>query len=91
MYAIRSYYAGGETTLLLTVANTGPGIPERDRQRVFDQFYRCEQSRATSHGGSGLGLTIVQRIVTLHGGEIAVIDSPPGWTCLAVQLPTDVV
>jgi len=94
--AIRYNHPGGEVrcqvrqdegTMLLSVSNTGPGIREQDRLRVFDQFYRCEQSRAIDHGGSGLGLTIVQRIVYLHGGTIAVVDSPPGWTTFAVGLP----
>jgi signal transduction histidine kinase len=76
-------------SLLLTLANTGPGINEQDRLRVFEQFYRCEQSRSSTHGGSGLGLTIVQRIVTLHGGTIAVVDSPAGWTTFEVRLPAN--
>jgi signal transduction histidine kinase len=74
---------------LLILANTGPGISEQDRTRVFDQFYRCEQSRATTHGGSGLGLTIVRRIIDLHGGSIAVVDSPPGWTTFAIRFAAD--
>ncbi|MGD9949546.1 MAG: sensor histidine kinase [Desulfobulbus sp.] len=76
-------------SLMLTLANTGPGISEQDRSRVFEQFFRCEQSRAKSHGGSGLGLTIVQRIVALHGCTIAVVDSPPGWTIFAIRFPAD--
>jgi len=86
---VRCQATGSEATFLLTIANTGPAIDQQERTRVFDQFYRCEQSRAINHGGSGLGLTIVHRIVTLHGGEIAVIDSPPGWTCFAVQFPAN--
>ncbi|MDD2463603.1 MAG: ATP-binding protein [Desulfobulbus sp.] len=78
-----------DTTLLLTVANTGAEIGEQERCRVFEQFYRCEQSRATSHGGSGLGLTIVQRIVTLHGGDVAVVEAPSGWTTFAIRFPAD--
>jgi len=76
----------GHVTLM--VANTGPGIPPSDRTRVFDQFYRCEKSRSTSHGGSGLGLAIVKRIVELHDGTIAVGDEPPSWTVLTVRIPS---
>ena len=75
--------------LVVTIANTGPEIAEEDRIRVFEQFYRCEQSRATSHGGSGLGLTIVERIVRLHGGSITVVDSPPGWSTFVIRIPVD--
>jgi len=98
--AIRYNYPSGEIrcqatlnddSLLFTVANTGPGITREERGRVFDQFYRCEQSRATSHGGSGLGLTIVQRIIALHGGEITVMDSPPGWTIFAIRFPVELL
>ncbi|MGE4403615.1 MAG: sensor histidine kinase [Desulfobulbus sp.] len=75
--------------LMLMLSNTGVGINNGERSRVFEQFYRCEQSRATTHGGSGLGLTIVQRIITLHGGSITVVDSPPGWTTFAILFPAD--
>jgi signal transduction histidine kinase len=84
---IRCRAAVENQELLLTLANTGRGISEQERSRVFEQFYRCEQSRSSSHGGSGLGLTIVQRIVALHGGAVAVVDSPAGWTTFVVRLP----
>ncbi|WP_319585873.1 ATP-binding protein [uncultured Desulfobulbus sp.] len=77
-----------EGQIVLTLANTGPGIEPADQARVFDQFYRCEKSRSTARGGSGLGLTIVKRIVELHGGSIAVESSSPTWTTFAVKLPT---
>ncbi|ADW17370.1 integral membrane sensor signal transduction histidine kinase [Desulfobulbus propionicus DSM 2032] len=76
---------GGQ--VVLVVANTGPGIGVADQQRVFDQFFRCEQSRSTTHGGSGLGLTIVKRIVELHGGSIAVESTASAWTAFTVTLP----
>jgi signal transduction histidine kinase len=68
--------------VILTFANTGAGIEAGEQARVFDQFYRCEKSRSTAHGGSGLGLTIVKRIVELHGGNIAVTSETPIWTTL---------
>jgi signal transduction histidine kinase len=74
-------------TVMLTVANTGPGIDRQDQARIFDRFYRCEQSRSTVHGGSGLGLTIVKRIVELHGGTIGVESEPRSWTKLTVVFP----
>jgi signal transduction histidine kinase len=96
--AIRYNRSGGEIRyqatcntdeIILRLANTGPGIPDVDRERVFEQFYRCEQSRATSHGGSGLGLTIVKRIAELHGGTVTVSSEPPQWTVFTLRLPTE--
>jgi len=71
----------------VTLFNTGPGIPVADHERVFDQFYRVEKSRATSLGGSGLGLTIVKRIVELHGGDISLQSKPGEWTQIEMMLP----
>ena len=66
--------SGAQTEL--TVADNGPGIAEAYRQRVFQRFYRLEQSRATP--GNGLGLSIVAAIADLHGGTIALSDNDPG-------------
>jgi len=71
---------------VLTVANTGPPIPAADLSRIFDQFYRVEKSRSQAYGGSGLGLTIVKRIVELHGGSIEAA-SQGGWTTFTITLP----
>ena len=67
--------------------NTGPGIPAEDQERVFEQFYRVEKSRAASMGGAGLGLTIVRRIVELHGGNVSLQSKPGEWTQFHVVLP----
>ena len=80
--------AVGKGQVTLTLANTGPGIEPDDQARVFDQFYRCEKSRSAARGGSGLGLTIVKRIVELHGGSITVESTSPMWTTFVVTLPT---
>ncbi len=68
----------------LTVRDHGPGIPEDERARVFDRFYRSPASRATP--GSGLGLSIVKQIVTAHGGDIDVADAPGGGTVVTMRL-----
>jgi signal transduction histidine kinase len=67
--------------------NTGPGIPAEEQERVFEQFYRVEKSRAASMGGAGLGLTIVRRIVELHGGNVSLQSKPGEWTQFHVVLP----
>ncbi|MDO4610567.1 cell wall metabolism sensor histidine kinase WalK [Corynebacterium sp.] len=69
----------------LTVADSGPGIPEEDRLKVFERFYRSIQSR--SMPGSGLGLAIVKQVIIRHGGTIVVEDSDDGGTLMRVRLP----
>jgi signal transduction histidine kinase len=62
--------------ILLTVADSGPGIPEADRSRVIERFVRLEQSR--SKPGSGLGLSLASAVARLHGGELTLADNNPG-------------
>lgn len=94
--AIRYNVAGGrvevvsnesDADLTITVTNTGPGVAEAEIDKVFDQFYRVEQSRSLQHGGSGLGLAIVKRIVELHNGKIKFESKPGVWTRVTVSLP----
>lgn len=70
----------------LILANTGPQIPPADLPRLCEQFFRVEKSRSQDFGGSGLGLTIVQRIVELHRGTIE-ITSEDGWNTFRVRFP----
>ncbi|MGH6727851.1 MAG: ATP-binding protein [Pseudolabrys sp.] len=62
--------------ILLTVADSGPGIPEADRGRAVERFVRLEQSR--SQPGSGLGLSLASAVARLHGGELTLADNEPG-------------
>jgi len=62
----------------LTVDDSGPGVPLTQRDRVFDRFVRLDADRNREHGGSGLGLSIVRNLVTLHGGRVTVEDRPDG-------------
>ena len=71
---------------VLEVADSGPGIPAESLERVFERFYRAEGSRSRESGGSGLGLSIVKRVVELHGGKIKITTSP-GGTSVEVRLP----
>ena len=60
----------------MIVADSGPGIPEAERGRVFDRFYRLEAHRSST--GAGLGLSLVDAVVRLHNAEIALEDNDPG-------------
>jgi two-component system OmpR family sensor kinase len=71
----------------LSLFNTGTGIPAADLDRVFEQFYRVEKSRSAEYGGSGLGLSIVKRIIELHGGCIDMESEPSAWTRVNIFLP----
>jgi two-component system, OmpR family, phosphate regulon sensor histidine kinase PhoR len=70
----------------IDVIDEGPGIPEGDRPRVFERFYRVDQSRARDPGGTGLGLAIVKHLVELHGGRVSVANRPEGGACFTVEL-----
>lgn len=75
------------STVVLDVEDDGPGIPARDRLRVFERFVRLDEARARDDGGSGLGLAIVDTIVTAYGGTVAVSDSRFGGALVRVSLP----
>ncbi|MFD0713187.1 sensor histidine kinase [Paenibacillus sp. GCM10027626] len=70
-----------------TIHDTGPGFSSEELQRVFEPLYRGEASRSRSTGGSGLGLTISQRIVRRHGGELAAGNHSEGGALLTGWIP----
>lgn len=71
----------------MTVADTGIGIPEPQQSRVFERFYRAEESHHNKIGGSGLGLSIAKHSVRLHNGSIK-LDSEVGkGTIITVTFP----
>jgi signal transduction histidine kinase len=73
---------------LLWVDDDGAGVPEADRDRVFERFVRLDEARSRDAGGSGLGLAIVADVVRRHGGEARVGTSPLGGARFVVRLPT---
>ncbi len=73
--------------ICISVHNTGPGIPKDELQKVFEQFYRVEKSRAAINGGAGLGLAIVKEIVRLHNGKVSMDSAPGSWTRIDITLP----
>ena len=73
--------------VMLIVEDTGVGISELELPRVFERFHRIEGSRARTHEGTGIGLALVQDLVTLHGGRIAVSSVPGAGTTFRVAMP----
>ena len=69
------------------VADTGIGIPARERTKVFDAFYQVDSSSTREYGGTGLGLSIVKRLVEAHGGSIRIESNEPRGTVFVVRLP----
>ncbi|GGJ79593.1 sensor histidine kinase [Deinococcus aquiradiocola] len=73
--------------LCVHVDDDGPGIPEVERERVFENFVRLETSRSRDSGGTGLGLAVVRALMLAHGGEVALEASPLGGTRATLRFP----
>lgn len=73
--------------IAVSVSDSGEGIPEEERDRIFDRFYRIDDSRARETGGTGLGLAIAKEAVLLHGGRIEVTESEYGGSDFIIYLP----
>ena len=93
--AIKYNHSGGQVTVTadrkekhvyLSVEDTGTGIPEELRERVFEPFFRVDKSRSRELGGVGLGLALVREIVRVHDGSITVKSNPSGGTIFEVVL-----
>ncbi len=76
-----------EGSVFFIVDDTGPGIPESEREHIFERFYRIDKARSRSAGGTGLGLAIVSENTTKFGGKIHVEPSVSGGSRFIVQLP----
>ena len=72
---------------VLTVEDTGIGIPHEDQKRIFERFYRVDKSRSKSTGGTGLGLAIVKHAVAKHGAEIGLWSRVGEGTRIRVVFP----
>lgn len=95
--ALKNAYENGDIRVSLSkssgklsikVYNTGAGIPEGEREKIFERFYRSDSSRSRDTGGYGLGLSIAKSIVERHHGKIQVYSEPNHWTEFVVILPT---
>jgi signal transduction histidine kinase len=72
----------------LTVDDQGPGVPPRERIRVFERFVRLERDREANTTGTGLGLALVQELARLHGGTAWAEGAPGGGARLVVEWPS---
>jgi len=75
--------------IMVTVADSGPGIPRGKLRRIFDHFYRLDPSRSRETGGQGLGLSLAQEIIEQHGGRIEVASKEGKGTVFRVFLPAN--
>ena len=72
---------------VIQICDTGIGISEENRQRIFEPFFRVDKSRSREMGGAGLGLSIVKKIVEKHDGTITVSNNNPQGACFIIELP----
>jgi signal transduction histidine kinase len=79
--------AGENGEICCRISDTGSGITLQDKLRVFERFYKADKARGRSLGGNGLGLSIVKKIVDLHGGRIELESEPQKGTTFRIYLP----
>lgn len=96
--AVRYTPRGGSITVevrredgsaMISVGDTGEGIPTRDIERVFERFYRVDSARSRATGGTGLGLSIVRHVAESHGGSVAVESELGVGSTFTIRLPAD--
>jgi PAS domain S-box-containing protein len=80
-------YGARDDRVVISVRDTGPGVPEAQRQRIFEEFYQVEGDLTRSAGGTGLGLPIARRLARLMGGDVWVDDVESGGAEFSVTLP----
>jgi signal transduction histidine kinase len=74
---------------MITISDTGVGIPPEDLPHIFDRFYRVDQARTRKTGGFGLGLAIVKQIIVAHQGQVQVSSTVDVGSSFTIKLPTE--
>jgi signal transduction histidine kinase len=74
--------------VVISVVDTGIGIPKSDQDRIFERFYRTDPARSRESGGTGLGLSIAKHLVEAHGGKIAVDSHVGKGSTFRIILPS---
>jgi PAS domain S-box-containing protein len=85
--SIRIAVRAGDGQAVVTVADTGTGIPAQEMPRLFERFHRIPNSRARSNEGSGIGLALVRELIQLHGGTITAASTQGEGTTFTIRLP----
>ena len=94
--AVKYAPADGEISITLTsdekrislqVANTGASIPDSEKEKIFERFYRVDRSRSSKIPGTGIGLAIVKQLTELYQGTITVTDHQPSGVCFTLEFP----
>jgi signal transduction histidine kinase len=77
----------GEHRVRVWVDDEGPGITSRERDRIWEPFYRLERDAQSAVAGSGIGLAVVRDLITQQGGSVSVEDAPSGGARFVIELP----
>lgn len=85
--AVELVAEAADRSLLLTIHDTGAGIPPRQLAHIFEKFYQADNQESAAHGGTGLGLAIAKQIVSAHGGDISVESTVGVGTTFRIVLP----
>ena len=80
--------AGDPGRVRVYVSDQGPGVPEADRERVWERFWRLERDRGSAIAGTGIGLSVVRELAALHGGRSWVEQGSQGGCRFVIELPT---
>lgn len=80
-----SLYRNPDGDAFLDFADSGPGIPDGEKEQIFNRFYRLDSGRARSKGGAGLGLAIAKTAIEAHGGTITLLDAPGGGAIFRIN------
>ena len=84
---IRVELCQDQASVILTISNTGPRISEADREKIFERFYRADQSRSREIDGLGLGLSLAREIVQAHHGKLELVNGVVEMNCFKITLP----